>query len=289
VIAMVFSVGRSSSCLTALRPIFAGFAGVVADHVLDGEIRHVEFTGFQAVLFDLLRQQVAARDVALLILGVARDADHFHAVEQRRGNVQAVRRAHEHHLRQIEIDLEIVVVEGAVLFGIEHLEQRGRRIAAKVGRHLVDFIEQEQRIAHAALGEILNDFSGHGADIGAPMPADLRFVPHAAQGHAHELAIGGARHALPQGGLADARRSHQAEDRAAQILDPLLHGEILDDALFDLLQAEVIRFQHLFGGGDVKMHFAALLPRRLHQPIDEVAHHGGFRRHRRHELELGEL
>ena len=34
-----------------------------------------------------------------------------------------------------------------VLLGIQHLEQRRRRIAAKVHRHLVHFVQQEQRIA----------------------------------------------------------------------------------------------------------------------------------------------
>ena len=246
-------------------------------------------SGFEPVLLDLLRQQVAARDVALLVLGVAGEADDFHAIEQRRRNVQAIRRAHEHHLGQIEIHLEVVIVEGAVLFGIEHLEQRRGRIAAEIGRHLVDFVEQEQRIAHAALGQILNDLARHGTDVGAPMAANLRLVAHAAQRHAHELTVGGTRHALAERGLADAGRTDQAQNRPAQVLDALLHREVLDDALLDLLQAEVVGFEHFLGGGDVEVHLAALLPRRLHQPIDVVAHHGGFGRHRRHELELGEL
>ena len=197
----------------ALEIAHAGLAGVEADHVLDGGVRDHQFIGLQPVLLDLLRQQVAARDVALLILGVAGDADDLHAVQERRRNVQAVRRAHEHHFGQIEIHLEVVVVEGAVLLRIEHLEQRRGRIAAEVGRHLVDFVQQEQRVAHAALGEILNDLAGHGADVGAAVAADLGLIAHAAQGHAHEFAVGGARHALAQGGLADSGRTDQAQDR----------------------------------------------------------------------------
>ncbi len=121
------------------------------------------------------------------------------------------------------------------------------------------------------------------------MAADLGLIAHAAQGHAHEFPVGGARHALAQGGFADSGRTDQAQDGTAQVLDPLLHGQVLDDALLDLLQAVVIGLEHLFGGGDVKVHLAALFPRRLHQPVDEIAHHGRFRRHRRHELELREL
>ena len=60
------------------------------------------------------------------------------------GNVQRIRRGDEHHLGQVEIDLEVMIVEGVVLLGIEHFEQRRRRIAAEVHRHLVDLIEHEQ-------------------------------------------------------------------------------------------------------------------------------------------------
>jgi hypothetical protein len=86
---------------------------------------------------------------------------------------------HEHHLGEVEIHLKIVIVEGAVLLGIEHFEQRRGRISAKVGRHLVDLVEKEQRIAHAALGQILDDLAGHGTDIGASMAADFRLVSNA--------------------------------------------------------------------------------------------------------------
>ena len=94
----------------------------------------------------LFRQQVTLRDVDLLVLGIARETDDLHAIEQRRRDVHAVSGADEHDLGQIEIDLEIMVVERAVLLGIEDLEQRRRRIAAEIHGHLVDFIEQEQRI-----------------------------------------------------------------------------------------------------------------------------------------------
>ena len=58
--------------------------------------------------------------------------------------------------------------------------------------HLVDFVEQEQRIAHGDLRHVLQDLAGHRADVGAAMAADLGFVAHAAERHAHELAVGRA-------------------------------------------------------------------------------------------------
>jgi hypothetical protein len=66
------------------------------------------------------------------------------------GSVERVRRRDEHHLREVVVEIEVVVVERRVLLGIEHLEQRRRRIAAEVGRHLVDLVEQEHRVPDPA-------------------------------------------------------------------------------------------------------------------------------------------
>ena len=243
----------------------------------------------EAVLLHLLRQQVLLRDVHLLVFRVTGQTDDFHAIEQRRRNVQAVRRADEHHLRQVEIDLEVMVVERGVLLRVEHFEQRRGRIAAEVHRHLVDFVEQEQRIVHGGLRHVLHDLAGHGADVRAAMAADLGLVTHAAERHAHELAVRGARDALAERGLADARRTDEAQDGALDLVDALLDGQVLDDAFLDLLQPKVVFVQHLLGARDVLEDLGAFLPRHLHQPVDVVAHDGGFRRHRRHHLELVEL
>ena len=86
-----------------------------------------------------------------------------------------------HHLGKVEIHLEVMVVERPVLLGIEHFEQCGGRIATKIRGHLVDFVEKEQRIAYAALREVLDDLARHGTDVGPAMTADFRFVTHAAQ------------------------------------------------------------------------------------------------------------
>ena len=160
------------------------------------------------------------------------------------GNVQAVRRAHEHHLGQVEIDLEVVVVERRVLLGVQHFEQRRRRVAAEIHRHLVDFVEQEQRIADLHLAEVLHDLARHRADVRAAMTADLGLVANAAERHPHELAIGRARDALAERRLADARRSDEAQDRALELLHALLHREVLEDALLDLLEPVVIFLEH---------------------------------------------
>ena len=107
----------------AFQVAHAGFACVVTHDALHRRFRHFQFADLQPVRLQLLRQQVAHRDVDLFILGVAGDADHFHAVQQWTWDVQRIRRRHEHHARQVVIDLEVMVVERRILFGIEHFEE----------------------------------------------------------------------------------------------------------------------------------------------------------------------
>ena len=182
-----------------------------------------------------------------------------------------------------------MVDEGVVLLGVEHLEQRARRIAPEVHAHLVHFVEQEQGIPHADLAHVLQDLAGHRADVGAPVAADLRLVAHAAQRHAHELAVGRARDRLAERGLAHAGGADQAQDGGLQLVHALLHGQVLDDALLHLLQAVVVLVQHLLGGAEIGVDLALLLPRQRHQRVDVVAHDGRFGRHRRHQLQLLQL
>ena len=208
-------------------------------------------------MVDRVRDQVLARDLDLLVLGVAGDPDDLHAVHQRRRNVERIRRGDEHHVGEIVVDLEIVVVEGGVLLGVEHLEQGRRRIAAEIGAHLVDLVEQEQRVRRLGLAHRLDDLAGHRADVGAPVTADLGLVAHAAERHAHEFAAGRLRDRLAERGLADAGRADQAQDRPGQLVGALLHGEIFDDALLDLLQAEVIVVEDLLRELEVLLDLAS--------------------------------
>src|SRR5690606_3335307 len=100
-----------------------------------------------------------------------------------------------------------------VLLGVEDLEQRGGGIAAEVAPELVDLVEHEHGIARAGLAEAAQDLAGHRADVGAPVAADLGLVVHAAERDAGELAAERARDRPAEGGLADAGRPHEAEDR----------------------------------------------------------------------------
>src|SRR5205823_13554855 len=98
------------------------------------------------------------------------------------------------------------------------------------------------------------------ADVGAAVTADLGLVAHAAERHAHEVAAGRPRDRLAERGLADAGRSDQTQDRATQLVGALLHGEILDDALLDLLQAKRIVIQDRLRGLEVRLDLGLLVP-----------------------------
>ena len=214
-------------------------------------------------------------------------AQHFHAVLQGgRNGVNHVRGGDEEDLGQVVLDVEVVVDEHEVLFRIEHFEQRRRGIAAEVHRHLVDFVEHEDRVLGAGLFHHLNDLAGQGADVGAAMAADFRFIAHAAQRHADELAAGrlGDRHA--ERSLAHAGRSDEAENRAFGIFHQLADGEKFEDALLDFLQAIMIFVQSFLGPRDVADFLRPLLPRHRQQPVEIVARNGGLRRHGRHGFQL---
>ena len=121
------------------------------------------------------------------------------------------------------------------------------------------------------------------------MAAYLGLVAHAAERHAHEFALGGARDGAPERGLAHSRRPYQAQDRAFHLLDALLHREIFQDALLDLVEAVMIFLKDLLGLADIPRDLAAPFPGHAHQPVHVIAHHRGLGRHGRHHPELAEF
>jgi hypothetical protein len=65
--------------------------------------------------------------------------------------VPASCRGDEDDAAEIERHVEVVVAEGAVLLGIEHLEHGRRRIAMDAGAHLVDLVQHHHAVAAPAL------------------------------------------------------------------------------------------------------------------------------------------
>src|SRR2546430_1364586 len=104
-----------------------------------------------------------------------------------------------------------------VLRRVEHLEERGSRVALVTGGNLVDFVEHEDRVHRARLLQRLDDAAGHRTDVRAPVPADLGFVAYSAKREPRELARHGTRDRLSERGLADAGRTDEAEDRPPHV------------------------------------------------------------------------
>src|SRR6185295_10036330 len=125
------------------------------------------------------------------------------------------------------------------------LQKRRRRIAMKARTELVDLIEHEDGISAAGLAESLNDVARKRADIGAPVPANVRLVVYSAQALAHEFTIHCSSNALSKRGLADARRTHQAQDRALSVGHELANREKFNNAFFYFLQAVMVGVENL--------------------------------------------
>ena len=219
----------------------AGLARVLADHDAQRVVADRHLLLAEAVRLELLRHEVLARDAGLLVLRVAGELDDVHPVEQRAGDrVELVRGADEEHLREVERQVEVVVAEVRVLLGVEHLEHRARRVAAEVGAHLVDLVDQHHRVLRLGVAQGADDRARHRADVGAAVAADLGLVAHAADREPDELAADRAGDRLAERGLADARRADEAEDRAGEVVLQLRDGEVLEDPLLDLLEVVVV-------------------------------------------------
>ena len=85
---------------------------VLAHDRLDQLVRDLDLVLAQTIPLDLPRPEVAARDRDLLVDGVTVEADDLHPVEQRpRDRLGNIARRDEDDLREVELDIEVVVAE----------------------------------------------------------------------------------------------------------------------------------------------------------------------------------
>ena len=228
----------------------------------------------------------------LLFLGVPGDLEDLHPVAQRRRNrVEHVRRRDEQHLGQIERHVEVVIAERVVLLGVEHLEERRRRIAAEIRPELVDLVEDEHRVLRLRPAQPLHDLARQRADVRAPVSADLGLVAHPAERHADELPVERLRDRLGQRRLAHAGRADEAEDRALDGRVELPHGQVLEDAILGFLEARVVGVEDALGQRQVDDLVGALVPGQRDEPVEIGARHRVFGRghgHLRQAIELAE-
>src|SRR5690349_19111043 len=276
----------------ALEVAHAGFASVAVDDFLQRFIREVDLLAdLEAVFGGLLRNQVLVRDVDLLFAGIAGEFDNLHAVAQGlRNGIHPVRGGDESDLGEIKGHVKIMIAERGVLLRIEDFHKSRGRIAAEVATELVHFVEHAHGIVGLRALQALDDLARKSADVSAAMPANFRFVVHAAQGNAHELASQGTRDGLAERGFSHAWRPNEAEDGSLHARLQLLHCQVVEDALLDFLQVIVIFVEDFARFGNVDL-FAAgrFAPGQGGHPFEVRAGDyvfGGCRCHFRQALEL---
>jgi hypothetical protein len=204
---------RHTLAISRSRRADARLLRVVVDDRAQRAVGEVTGTSFEMPASFCCRDQVLLRDVELLELGVAGELDDLHAVLQRqRDAAQRVRRGDEHHVGEVVVEVEVVVVERVFCSGSSTSSSADAGSPRKSARHLVDLVEQEDRVVRAGLLERLDDLAGQRADVRAPVAADLGLVAHAAERDAHELAARGPRDGARERGLADAGRADEAQD-----------------------------------------------------------------------------
>ena len=83
-------------------------------------------------------------------------------------------------MREIEFDIQIMILEGMILRRVQHFEQRGRRIPAPVGAQLIDLVEHDHRIHGAGVAQGTHQPAGQSSDVGAAMASDLGLIANTA-------------------------------------------------------------------------------------------------------------
>jgi hypothetical protein len=236
----------------------------------------VSWLFFRPAFLQHARPQVMLGDGELFLGDVAGEADHLHAVEQRRGDGELVGGADEQGLRQVEAHVEVVVEEIGILFGVEHFQQRRGRVAVVAGADLVDLVEHDDRVGRPRLLQRLDELARHGADVGAAMPLDFGLVAHAANREAEELAPQRLGDRFADRGLANARRADQQQDRARHFALHRAHREEFDDAVLDVLEAIMVAVEDLACPRQVELVLGQHAPRQHRQPVEIVAGDGVF-------------
>ena len=266
------------------------FAGVFGDHLVDRSVGDGHIPFLQSVLRELLRDDMAAGDFALVVLEVSGKLDDLHPVLQRRRNgVPHVRRSDEHDVRQVIVHVEIVIVERVVLLRVEHFQKGRRRIAPEIHAHLVHFVEQHQGIDDPGPLHGLDNLPRHRADVGAAVPTDLGLVAHASQRDAHEDSAERPRDRFGERCLADAGRTHEAENLSLHFRDQIEDRDMFEDPLLGFFESEMVLVQDLPDMIDLQEVLRPLVPGDAEHPFEIAAQDCRLGRHRGNLLQLLEL
>ncbi len=169
-----------------------------------------------------------------------------------------------------------MVEEVVVLLRVEHFEQGRGRVAVEGGANLVDFVEHDDGVGGARVFDGLEEFAGHGPDVGAPVALDLGLVADAAHREAVETPAQGVGDGAADGGLADAGWSRQEDDGAGDLALHDAHGQEFEDAFLDVFEPVVVLVQDPPGALEVQFVLGVVTPGQQGDPVQVVAGDGVF-------------
>ena len=156
-------------------------------------------------------------------------------------------------------------MESAILFRVEHLKQRSRRIALEVAAYLVDFVEQQYGIGSTGTLYGIDYTTRHRSYISATVSAYFSFVMKAAQRYTLIFASERARHRLAQRGLSHSGRSYKAENRSLALRVVKQHGYLLKDTLLDLGKSIMVGIKDILCQIEIGIQVRILVPRQFKQ------------------------
>ena len=240
----------------------ARFAGVKTDDLVDGSVGDTHLLRREMIVIKLLGDQEFDRNKVFLLRKITAELNDLHSIQKGLGHrLQGVCRGDEHHLGQIEREVDIMVLISGVLRRIQNFQKRVRGVALVIGAKLVDLIQKEDGIGSPRVFDAGDDPTRHRTDVGTTVTPDLRFVVHAAQTCANVLSAKSPCDGSRDGGFAHARRPHQAKDVGHVAITEVMYGEILDDPILDVLNAVMVLFEDFARTLDVAVFLAELAPR----------------------------
>src|SRR4051812_14576232 len=103
-----------------------------------------------------------------------------------------------------------MIREIGVLLRIQHLEQRGGRVAPVPSARLINFVDENHRIRTADALQRMHQLAGERTHVRATVTFDLTHVLQPADGKSEELALESGCDALADACFSHPRRSDEA-------------------------------------------------------------------------------
>src|SRR5215472_16462477 len=267
-----------------------GLPGPTTDQTQQRLVVDDEAVWGYAVLLQLSRQQVPPCDGDLLPVGVARELDHLHPVNERgRDGIEEVCGTDKEDAGEVVRDVQVVIHKRVVLCRVEKLQQSGCRISLEAHRQLFNLVEHENGVAGTGPAYPLDDPARQRPHVGTPMATDVSLIADSAERCPHERPAQCPRDGLTERRLADAGRSDQTQDQPAAGAAELGDREIADDAILHPLEPVVVVVEHLPRLVEVHRVRRGVRPGQTEYPVEASPDHGILGRGGVDALQPGEL